>query len=214
VDANYVLSIPENLDVKSVAPLLCAGITMYSPLKHWKVQKGWKVGIVGMGGLGHIGVKLAHALGAHVVIITTTPAKGEDAKRVGADEVLISTDADAIAKHARSFDFIIDTIPVSHDLNPYLALLKNDSTLCVVGSPTPLTFAGMQLIMGRKSVSGSLIGGLKETQEMINFCGKHNITCEVEIVDIQHVNEAYERLQKNDVKYRFVIDIGSLKTGK
>ena len=212
VDENYVLRVPENLDAKAVAPLLCAGITTYSPLRHWNVKKGDKVGIVGLGGLGHMGVKFAHAMGAHVVMITTSPEKGADAKKLGADEVLISKDPADMEKHANSFDFILNTIPVSHDLNPYINLLKRDKTMCVVGALTPLDgMLGVNLIMKRRSVAGSVIGGVAETQEMLDFCGRHNIVSDIEMIDIKDINDAYERMIKGDVKYRFVIDIASLR---
>ncbi len=203
------------MDLKGVAPLLCAGITTYSPLRHWKVGPGQKVGVIGLGGLGHMGVKLAKALGAHVVMITTSPEKGRDAQRLGADEVLVSRDAAAMEKHARSFDFLLNTIPVSHDVNPYMALLKLDRTMALVGVLTELDppVTGVSVIFGRKSLAGSAIGGMAETQEMIDFCAKHGIVSDIEIVPIQSVNEAYERLLKNDVKYRFVIDMSSLKKG-
>ena len=213
VEERFVVKIPAGLDLKAVAPLLCAGITTYSPLRHWQVGPGQKVGVIGLGGLGHMGVKFAKALGAHVVMITTSPDKGRDASRLGADEVLVSRDPAAMAAHAGSFDFLLDTIPVGHDLNPYLALLKRDRTLALVGVLTALDPppAGISLILGRKSVAGSAIGGMAETQEMIDFCAAHNIVSDVEIVPIQAVNEAYERLLKNDVKYRFVIDMASLE---
>jgi uncharacterized zinc-type alcohol dehydrogenase-like protein len=212
VDEKFVLRVPENIDIKATAPLLCAGITTYSPLRHWKVGKGQKVGVVGLGGLGHMGVKFAHAMGAHVVMITTSPEKGEDAKKLGADEVLISKDEAAMAKHANSFDFILNTIPVGHDVNPYLNLLKRDATMCVVGAVEPLKeLHGGNLIMKRKNLAGSLIGGIAETQEMLDFCGEHNIVCDVEMIDMNEINEAYGRMIKGDVKYRFVIDIASLK---
>jgi alcohol dehydrogenase (NADP+) len=213
VDQHFVVSIPASVDLKGVAPLLCAGITTYSPLRHWNVGAGQKVGVIGLGGLGHMGVKLAKALGAKVVMITTSPEKGKDARRLGADEVLLSRDAAAMAQHAASFDFLLNTIPVAHDVNPYLALLKRDKTMVLVGLLTPLEppVQGVSLIFGRKSMSGSAIGGMEETQEMIDFCAKHNIVSDVEMVPIQAVNAAYERLVKNDVKYRFVIDMSSLK---
>jgi uncharacterized zinc-type alcohol dehydrogenase-like protein len=213
VDERFVVSIPSNVDLKGAAPLLCAGITTYSPLRHWKVGPGQKVGVIGLGGLGHMGVKFAKALGAHVVMITTSPEKGRDAQRLGADEVLVSRDAAAMQKHARSFDFLLNTIPVSHDVNPYLALLKIDRTMALVGVLTALDppMSGMSVIFGRKSLAGSAIGGMAETQEMIDFCAKHGIVSDIEMVPIQSVNEAYERLLKNDVKYRFVIDMSSLK---
>lgn len=213
VKEHFVVKVPETLDLKGAAPLLCAGITTYSPLRHWKVGAGDKVGVIGLGGLGHMGVKFAKALGAHVVMITTSPEKGRDAARLGADEVLVSRDAEAMARHAGSFDFLLNTIPVGHDVNPYLALLKRDATMCLVGALEELTPAvnGVNLIIGRKSIAGSAIGGMEETQEMIDFCAEHGIVSDVEIVSIQEVNEAWERLAKNDVKYRFVIDMSSLK---
>jgi uncharacterized zinc-type alcohol dehydrogenase-like protein len=215
VDQHFVVSVPAGVDLKGVAPLLCAGITTYSPLRHWKVGAGQKVGVIGLGGLGHMGVKFAKALGAHVVMITTSPEKGKDAQRLGADEVLVSRDAAAMAKHARSFDFLLNTIPVSHDVNPYLALLKIDGTMVLVGVLTALDppVHGANLIFGRKNLTGSGIGGMAETQEMIDFCAKHGIVSDIEMVPIQSVNAAYERLLKNDVKYRFVIDMNSLKQG-
>jgi uncharacterized zinc-type alcohol dehydrogenase-like protein len=215
VDERFVVVVPASLDLKAVAPLLCAGITTYSPLRHWKVGPGQKVGVIGLGGLGHMGIKFARAMGAHVVMITTSPEKGNDAKRLGADEVLISRDADAMAAHAGSFDFLLNTIPVGHDINPYVRLLKRDRTMALVGVLTGLEppLAGSSLIMGRKSLAGSAIGGMVETQEMIDFCAEHAIVSDIEMIPIQKVNEAYERLLKNDVKYRFVIDMASL-TGK
>ncbi|GHC51387.1 NAD(P)-dependent alcohol dehydrogenase [Ulvibacter litoralis] len=213
VDQHFVLTIPENLNEKEVAPLLCAGITTYSPLAHWKVKKGDKVGVIGLGGLGHMGIKFAHALGAHVVMITRSEGKEKDAKKLGADEVLISKDAEEMNKHKGSFDFLLNTIPVKHDLNPYLQLLKRDATMVLVGAIEPLEpMHGGSLIIGRKSIAGSLIGGIKETQEMLDFCGAHNITSDVEMIDIQNINEAYDRVQKSDVKYRFVIDMESLRS--
>ncbi len=211
VDENYVLRMPENLEQSAAAPLLCAGITLYSPLRHWNVQPGQKVGIVGLGGLGHMGVKLAAAMGAHVVMITTSPDKAADAKKLGAAEVLISKDPSDMAKHANSFDLIIDTVPVAHDLNPYIALLKRDKTLVIVGPLDPVGVHGANLIMKRKQVAGSVIGGIAETQEMLDFCGQHNITCDVEVINADYINIAYDRMLKSDVKYRFVIDIASLK---
>jgi uncharacterized zinc-type alcohol dehydrogenase-like protein len=213
VEERFVVKIPAGMDLKAVAPLLCAGITTYSPLRHWNVGPGRKVGIIGLGGLGHMGVKFAHAMGAHVVMITTSPEKGSDARRLGADEVLVSRDADAMAAHKASFDFLLDTVPVGHDLNPYVELLKRDRTMALVGAITALEPAlqGMNIILGRKSVAGSAIGGMQETQEMIDFCAEHGIVSDVEMVPIQSVNEAYDRLLKNDVKYRFVIDIASLR---
>lgn len=213
VDERFVLRVPENLNLAGVAPLLCAGITTYSPLRHWGVTEGKKVGIVGLGGLGHMGVKIAHALGAHVVVFTTSPGKTEDALRLGADEVVVSRNADEMQKHTGSFDFILDTVSAKHDINAYLNLLRLDGNLTLVGaSPVPLDVAAFSLIMARRNLSGSNIGGIPETQEMLDFCGEHNITADVEVIPIQKVNEAYERLLKSDVKYRFVIDMASLKS--
>jgi uncharacterized zinc-type alcohol dehydrogenase-like protein len=213
VDERFVLRVPANLDLAGAAPLLCAGITTYSPMRHWGVTKGQKVGVVGLGGLGHMGVKFAHALGAHVVVFTTSPGKTEDARRLGADEVVVSRDTDVMMTHAGSFDFILDTVSADHDINAYLNLLRRDGNLTLVGAPEkPLAVSAFSLIMGRRSLSGSPIGGVAETQEMLDFCGKHNITADVEIIPIQKVNEAYERLLKSDVKYRFSIDMASLKS--
>ncbi|GGK29580.1 zinc-binding dehydrogenase [Yeosuana aromativorans] len=212
VDKQFVLRVPENLDEAATAPLLCAGITTWSPLSHWKVKKGDKVGVIGLGGLGHMGVKFANALGAHVVMITTSPEKGEDAKKLGAHDVLISKNQEGMKKHQGSFDFLLNTIPVGHDMDPYLALLKIDATMVLVGAVEPLKpFHGGSIIMGRKRIAGSLIGGIKETQEMLDFCGKHNITSDIELINMQDINSAYERVTSNDVKYRFVIDMQSLK---
>lgn len=212
VDEKFVLRVPENLDIEAVPPLLCAGITTWSPLRQWNVQKGDKVGVVGLGGLGHMGIKFAHALGAHVVMITTSPGKSEDAERLGADEILISKDAEQMKKHANSFDFILNTVPVGHDVNPYLNLLKRDKTMCLVGAIEPLKGVnGGALIVKRKRLAGSLIGGIEETQEMLDFCGEHNIVSDVEMINIQNINTAYERVVSSDVKYRFVIDMQSLK---
>jgi uncharacterized zinc-type alcohol dehydrogenase-like protein len=211
VDEGFVLRVPTNLDLAAAAPLLCAGITTYSPLRHWKVGKGQKVGIVGLGGLGHMGLKLAHAFGAHVALFTTSPGKTADAKRLGADEVIISKDPDAMAKHASSFDFILDTVAGQHDINAYMALLKRDATLVQVGAPPdPLPVGVFNLIFKRRNFAGSLIGGIPETQEMLDFCGKHGIVSDIEMIPIQKINEAYERMLKSDVKYRFVIDMKSL----
>jgi alcohol dehydrogenase (NADP+) len=212
VEERFVLRMPENLDPAAAAPLLCAGITMYSPLRHWKVSPGQKVGVIGLGGLGHMGVKLAHAMGAHVVMITTSPKKGEDARKLGADEVLLSKDAQAMEAAQSSLDFLLNTIPVGHDVNPYMALLKRDATMVIVGAVEALTnVSGVPFIFRRRSMAGSLIGGLPETQEMLDFCGKHNITCDIEMIAMKDVNEAYGRTVKGDVKYRFVIDMASLK---
>jgi uncharacterized zinc-type alcohol dehydrogenase-like protein len=213
VDERFVLRVPTNLELAGVAPLLCAGITTYSPLRHWGVGKGKKVGVVGLGGLGHMGVKFAHALGAHVVVFTTSPNKKEDALRLGADEVVISKNANEMEKHAGSFDFILDAVSADHDINAYIQLLRRDGNITLVGAPEkPLAVAAFGLLFGRKSLSGSPIGGIPETQEMLDFCGKHNITADVEVIPIQKVNEAYERLLKSDVKYRFSIDMASLKS--
>jgi uncharacterized zinc-type alcohol dehydrogenase-like protein len=213
VDQHFVLSIPTNLNLAGVAPLLCAGITTYSPLRHWGITKGKKVGIVGLGGLGHMGVKFSHALGAHTVVFTTSQSKFDDALRLGADEVVLSTDPAQMAKHAGTFDFILDAVSADHDINAYIHLLNREGNLTLIGAPEkPLSLVSMGLIFGRKSVSGSLIGGIAETQEMLDFCGEHNITSDVEIIPIQKVNEAYERLLKADVKYRFAIDMSSLKS--
>lgn len=210
VKDKFVLKVSEKLDAKAVAPLLCAGITTYSPLRQWNVGKGDKVGVIGLGGLGHMGIKLAKAMGAKVVMITTSPDKAKDAKRLGADEVLISKDEDDMKKHANSFDFLLNTVPVSHDLNPYVELLKRDKTMVIVGAIAPVDVHGGGLIMKRKHIAGSLIGGIKETQEMLDFCAEHNITSDVEMVDIKDINHVYQRVIDADVKYRFVIDMASL----
>ncbi len=212
VDERFVLRVPSNLELAGVAPLLCAGITTYSPIRHHGVKPGQKVGIVGLGGLGHMGVKFAHALGAHTVVFTTSPHKTEDALRLGADEVVVSCNANEMQKHAGSFDFILDTVSAKHDINAYLNLLRLDGNITLVGAPEkPMEIAAFSLLMGRRSLSGSLIGGIPETQEMLDFCGEHNITADVEVIPIQKVNEAYDRLLKSDVKYRFVIDLATLK---
>ena len=213
VTERFVLRVPSNLDLAGTAPLLCAGITTYSPMRHWGVTKGKKVGVVGLGGLGHMGVKFAHAFGAHTVVFTTSPRKKDDALRLGADEVVLSRNADEMAKQAGSFDFILDAVAAEHDINAYISLLRRDGNITVVGAPEkPLPLSVFGLIMGRRSLSGSPIGGLPESQEMLDFCGKHNITADVEVIPIQKVNEAYERLLKQDVKYRFSIDMASLKS--
>ncbi len=211
VDEHFVLRIPQNLDLAAVAPLLCAGITTYSPLRHWKVGPGQKVGIVGLGGLGHMGVKFARAFGAHVVVFTTSASKRDDALRLGANEVILSRDANEMAKHAGSFDYILDCVSADHDINAYLGMLAVDGNLTLVGAPEkPLPVASFALIMGRKSLSGSLIGGLAETQEMLDFCGEHSITSDIEMIRMDQINAAYERMLKSDVKYRFVIDMATL----
>jgi alcohol dehydrogenase (NADP+) len=212
VDERFVLRVPANLDLAGTAPLLCAGITTYSPMRRWGATKGKKVGVVGLGGLGHMGVKFAHALGAHVVVFTTSPNKKEDALRLGADEVVLSRNADEMKKHAGSFEFILDAVSADHDINAYLNLLGLDGNLTLVGAPAkPLGVSAFSLIFGNRSLSGSNIGGIAETQEMLDFCGAHNITADVEVIPVQKVNEAYERLLKADVKYRFSIDMASLK---
>jgi len=212
VDQRFVLHVPSNLNLAGAAPLLCAGITTYSPMRHWSAGKGKKVGVVGLGGLGHMGVKFAHALGAHVVVFTTSPGKKDDAIRLGADEVVLSNNANEMQKHTGSFDFILDAVSANHDINAYLMMLRRDGNITLVGAPeTPLSVSAFGLIFGRHSLSGSPIGGLAETQEMLDFCGKHNITSDVEVIPIQKVNEAYDRLLKSDVKYRFSIDMASLK---
>ena len=213
VDQRFVLRVPSNLKLARAAPLLCAGITTYSPMRHWGVTKGKKVGVVGIGGLGHMGVKFAYALGAQVVVFTTSPTKKKDALRLGADEVVISRNVDEMQKHAGSFDFILDAVSADHDISAYINLLRRDGNITLVGAPEkPLPVSAFGLIMGRRSLSGSPIGGIAETQEMLDFCGQHNITADVEVIPIQKVNEAYERLLKSDVKYRFSIDMASLKS--
>jgi len=212
VDQRFVLRVPSNLNLAGAAPLLCAGITTYSPLRQHRVTKGKKVGVVGLGGLGHMGVKLAHALGAHVVAFTTSPRKKEDALRLGADEVVVSRNSDEMQKHVESFDFILDTVSADHDIEGLINLLRREGNLTLVGAPPkPLAVSSFSLIMRRRNLSGSNIGGIAETQEMLDFCGQHNITADVEVIPIQKVNEAYERLLKSDVKYRFSIDMASLK---
>src|ERR1700733_13396561 len=213
VDERFVLRVPTGLDLAGTAPLLCAGITTYSPMRHWGVTKGQKVGVVGLGGLGHMGVKFAHALGAHTVVFTTSPGKKDDALRLGADEVVISKNANEMQKHTGSFDFILDAVAADHDINAFIQMLRRDGNITMVGAPEkPLAVSVFGLIFKRRSLSGSPIGGLPETQEMLDFCGDNNITADVEVIPIQKVNEAYERLLKSDVKYRFSIDMASLKT--
>ena len=213
VDEAYALRVPAGLDLAATAPLLCAGITTYSPLRHWKVGPGQKVGIVGLGGLGHMAVKFAHAFGAHVVLFTTSPGKIADGLRLGADEVVLSKDPDAMKKQQGSFDFILDAVSAPHDINAYLHLLKLDGTLTQVGAPgEPLPVSVFSLLMGRRSFAGSCIGGIAETQEMLDFCAAHGIVSDIELIPIQKINEAWERLLKQDVRYRFVIDMASLKS--
>ena len=214
VDEEFVLRVPENLDQAGVAPVLCAGITTWSPLKHWNVGKGSKVAVVGLGGLGHMAIKLANALGAHVTLFSRSPGKTEDARALGAHEVIISTEEEQMQKAMGRFDVIIDTVPYAHDLNPYVNTLSTDGALVVVGYLGPLDpmLMTVPMIMGRKSVAGSLIGGIAETQELLDFCGEHNITSDVEVINMQDINEAYERMLKSDVHYRFVIDMKSMKS--
>jgi len=213
VDERFVLRVPANLNLAGVAPLLCAGITTYSPMRRWGVIKGKKVGVVGLGGLGHMGAKFARAFGAHLVVFTTSPGKKQDALRLGADEVILSNNAEEMQKHAGTFDFILDTIAADHDINVYLNMLGRDGNLTLVGAPEkPLAVSAFALLLGRRSLSGSIIGGIAETQEMLDFCAEHNITSDVEVIPIQKINEAYERLLKSDVKYRFSIDMASLKS--
>jgi uncharacterized zinc-type alcohol dehydrogenase-like protein len=212
VDEAFTLKVSDKANLAAVAPLLCAGITTYSPMRHWGVSEGKKVGIVGLGGLGHMGVKFAHAFGAHTVLFTTSPSKIEDGKRLGADEVVVSKNADEMKKHASSFDFILDCVSADHDINALLSLLKLDGTLCLVGAPEkPLPVAAFNLLLPRRSFAGSGIGGIAETQEMLDFCAERGITSDIELIPIQKINDAYERLLKSDVKYRFVIDMASLK---
>ena len=214
VDEDFVLRVPENLqnNLAAVAPLLCAGITTYSPLHHWKVGPGQKVGIVGLGGLGHMGLKIAAAMGAHVVLFTTSPNKKDDALRLGAKEIIVTRDPAELEKHVNTFDFILDCVSAEHNINQYLNLLKRDGTLVLVGAPEkPLPTGAFSLIFKRRQFAGSLIGGIPETQEMLDFCGEHNIVSDIEMIPIQKINEAYDRVVKSDVKYRFVIDMASLK---
>ena len=212
VNENYILRIPENMDLAAAAPLLCAGITTYSPLHHWNVGPGQKVGVVGIGGLGHMGIKIAKAMGAEVVAFTTSEAKFAEAKRLGADEVVLSKDEDQMAAYKGKLHFILDAVSAQHDINAYLNLLRVDGSLALVGAPEhPLPVAAFSLIVGRKSFAGSMIGGIAETQEMLDFCGKHNIVADIEMIRMDQINEAYERLLNGDVKYRFVIDMATLK---
>jgi len=212
VDEAFTLRVPANLDPAGAAPLLCAGITTWSPLKRWKAGSGRRVGIVGLGGLGHMGVKFARAFGAHTTLFTTSPAKAEDGRRLGADDVIISTDPDQMARHARSLDMILDTVSADHDINAYLNMLTLDGVLAVVGLPgSPLDLSLFSLLFPRRQIAGSLIGGIAETQEMLDFCGAHSITCDVELISITQINEAYERMLRSDVRYRFVIDMASIR---
>lgn len=211
-DENYVLRVPANLDLAATAPLLCAGITTYSPLKHWKAGPGKKVGIVGIGGLGHMGIKLARAMGAEVIVFTTSASKKADAIRLGADEVVISTDPEQMRRYSKKLDFILDAVSAVHDINAYLGLLRLDGTLALVGLPEfPLSIMPFNVVMPRRNFTGSAIGGIAETQEMLDFCATHNITADIELINIQQINEAYDRMLKGDVRYRFVIDMASIK---
>ena len=211
-DENYVLQVPQNLNLAATAPLLCAGITTYSPLKHWNVGPGQKVGVIGLGGLGHMAIKIAKAMGADVVVFTTSPRKIEDAKKLGADDVVVSTDAEQMNKYTKKLHFILDTVSAAHQVDPYLNLLRVDGHMVLVGAPMePLTVTSFSLIMGRRNFAGSNIGGIAETQEMLHFCSKHNIVSDIELIGVEQINEAYERLLKGDVRYRFVIDMASLK---
>jgi uncharacterized zinc-type alcohol dehydrogenase-like protein len=213
VDEQFTLKVPSNLNLSGVAPLLCAGITTYSPLRQWNIGKGMKVGVVGLGGLGHMAVKFAHAMGAHVVLFTTSPRKADDARRLGANEVVVSTDESQMKAHAGSFDFILDAVSAQHDINAYISLLRVDGTIVLVGAPEhPLPVSAFPLILGRRRFAGSAIGGIEETQEMLDFCAANDIVSDVEVIRIQDINTAYERLLKGDVKYRFVIDMASLKS--
>jgi uncharacterized zinc-type alcohol dehydrogenase-like protein len=213
VDEAFTLKIPANLDLAAVAPLLCAGITTYSPLRYWKVGKGHKVGVLGLGGLGHMAVKLAASFGAEVTMLSTSPSKEADARRLGATHFVLTNDKEAIAKHRNHFDFIIDTVSAVHDYNMYLGLLNtNGVMICVGAPPTPAEVSAFNLILNRRSIGGSLIGGLPETQEMLDYCGEHNIVSDIELIPIQQINTAYDRMLKGDVRYRFVIDIASLKS--
>jgi uncharacterized zinc-type alcohol dehydrogenase-like protein len=214
VDESFALQVSPRVDLAATAPLLCAGITTYSPLRHWKVGPGQKVGVIGLGGLGHMAVKFAHAFGAHVAVFTTSPGKADDARRLGADEVILSRDPGEMARHENSFHFILDTVAGEHDVNAYLRQLRLDGTLALVGVPEkPLAVQAFSLILPRRNFAGSCIGGIPETQEMLDFCAERGITCDIEMIRIQQINEAYERLLRSDVKYRFVIDMASLKQG-
>jgi len=211
-DESFVLKVPANLDPAATAPLLCAGITTYSPLKHWKAGPGKTIGVIGLGGLGHMALKFSKAFGAHTVLFTTSKSKVDDAKRLGADEVILTKEANWAAQHADKFDFILDCVSADHDVSSYIALLKRDGTVCTVGAPSkPMQIGAFAVIMGRKNFTGSAIGGIRETQEMLDFCGKHNIVCDIEMTSFDKVNEAWERVIKSDVKYRFVLDLKTLK---
>jgi uncharacterized zinc-type alcohol dehydrogenase-like protein len=213
VDENYVLSIPKGIPLERAAPLLCAGITTYSPLKHFGLEAGDKLGVVGLGGLGHMAVKFGHAFGAHVTVLSHSPGKRDDALALGADDFLVTKDEAVFKENANRFDFIIDTISATHDYNAYLNLLRRDGIMVLVGVPDPTPLSAGSLIFKRRSLAGSLIGGIRETQEMLDFCGRHGVVADVEVISIQEINQAYERMLKNDVRYRFVIDLASLKSG-
>ncbi len=215
VSERFVVRVPEKLDIKAAAPLLCAGITTYSPLRHYGVKAGHKVGVIGMGGLGHMGVKFAKALGAEVTLFTRSESKVGEAKKQGADHVVVSTDEDQMAAVAETLDFMLDTVPVQHDLNPYLNCLTYDGTHIIVGllEPVEPPLEAGALVFKRRVLAGSLIGGMPETQEVLDFCAEHDISCDVEMLDIHNINDAYERMKKGDVKYRFVIDMKTLKNG-
>lgn len=210
VDEAYVVRVPDGLPLDAAAPLLCAGITTYSPMRHFGVKAGDKVAVVGLGGLGHMGVKLAKAMGAHVTVLSHSPSKREDALRLGADDFISTKDPDAFARNVRRFDFILDTVSAEHDYNHYLHMLRRDGTMVLVGLPDPMPLDASSLIMGRRRLAGSLIGGIRETQEMLDFCGEKGVTSDVEVIPIQQINEAYERMVRSDVRYRFVIDLASL----
>ncbi|MFT6550973.1 MAG: putative zinc-type alcohol dehydrogenase-like protein [Zhongshania marina] len=213
IDADFALRIPDSLDPKAVAPLLCAGITTWSPLRRWNIGPGMKVGVVGLGGLGHMALKFAHAFGAELTLFTTSESKAADAKKLGASHIVVSSDREAM-KSARGFDFILDTVSAVHDINPYLSALKRNGTLCLVGLPDQQLAFKSSLVLSNKVISGSMIGGIQETQEMLDYCGKHNITADVELISIDDINDAFERVVKGDVKYRFVIDLATLKNQK
>lgn len=210
VDEHYVVRIPEGMPLDAAAPLLCAGITTYSPMMHWGVKRGDRIAVVGLGGLGHMGVKIGRALGAHVTVLSHTPNKRDDALKLGADDFIATSDPDVLAEHKRRFSFILDTVSAQHDYNAYLRTLTRDGTMVLVGIPDPTPISAGPLVSGRKSLAGSAIGGIRETQEMLDFCGRHGITADVEVIPIQKINEAYERMLASDVRYRFVIDMASL----
>ncbi|HRJ27925.1 MAG TPA: NAD(P)-dependent alcohol dehydrogenase [Fimbriimonadaceae bacterium] len=211
VDENYVVRVPDSLPLDAAAPLLCAGITTYSPLRHFGVREGQSVGIIGLGGLGHMGVKFARAMGTHVTVLSHSPSKQADAERLGTHDFVVTSEPEAFEAHANRFDFLLDTVSAAHDLGPYLSLLKPDGRMVLVGLPDPSPLSAFPLIFRRRSLSGSLIGGIRETQEMLNFCGEKNITCDIELIRMDQINEAYERMLRSDVRYRFVIDMATLR---